>query len=1033
MSAWRQSFVSGVLRICLFTASAMASGMVAAQSEQPVEVNIAAQDLSSALTAFGRQTKTVIAFTPETVGSKQAPAVKGELPPPEVLETLLADTGLEYRYMDDGMVIVRNAAATNAGDDEPGKRRPASSPVLMAQNRAPATENQGSRRSMTENDDEEQESPQLEEIVVTGSRIRGAQSASPVITIDRAEIDMAGFATVEEVVEYLPQNFGAGATSDFDRSNDNAGDIVGGSVSNLAGGTSVNLRGLGTSSTLVLLNGRRMSPAGLRAGFTNIASIPVTAIERVEVLTDGASAIYGADAIAGVINFILRENHEGAETRLRYGSDERGDTSDILFGQTFGTSWNSGSVLLSYEYFDRDALASSARAFAESSDLRPLGGTDWRLSGGSPANVVAGSQSFAIPDGQDGSGLTSTDFIGLENTENVFNEREFLDLVPDEERHSGFLHVTQNVAAVELFGSAQVSLQETARRFSNSLLNFVVTDSSPHFVDPTGTGLTQVIVRNYSITDEGGPSTNFGEIDTFGASMGARMELAENWSGELSLNWSREESLRSVKNFLGSVGASEVVASVSLSDPALAFNPFSDGSNANNRAILERSLSPVFPETSYDTEFRSVSLDVAGALFELEGGSAKLAVGADFRRESLDSIEGITTLMVEEDLGRDVRAVYAELFLPMVGRSNRRPGLQRFEVSLAARYEDFTDFGSSTNPKLGVLWSPLTSLVVRGTIGTSVRAPALFSLNDSRARIFFVPEGLLGPASVIFASGNNADLQPEESTTWTAGFQWTPERIDGLSLDVTYFNVDFSDRIETPLFSAIPAVANPASFPSIVTPNPSPEQIAAVVNRPGFLEGQLAAGTPEDFISGAIPVDFIVDNRLTNLAESVVTGVELQLSYSVDTELGTIAAGFNGNYMLDFKRKLLPTDPLVDEVDTYGRPVDLRARGNVSWQRNNWTVSGFVNYMDAYTDSVSSPARIDDPREVDSWTTVDVTVAYSTGSNAGFLGDVRVSLTTQNLLDEDPPFVDTRGGLGYDAVNANPLGRFFAFQLTKEW
>ena len=1007
---------------------------VSTAAAQTHSFEVSSGEATETLNEFAQQAQVSVVYRADKVAGYETNAVDGSYAPREALELMLADTGLRL-VEGRGTAFAVQARAEDTGEDIPlGNARTAPKPVLMAQNRTSVEQSPSSRTDRTEGDDDETVSQQLEEIVVTGSRIRGAQSASPVVTIDRAEIDMAGFATVEEVVENLPQNFGAGATSDFDLSNVNRGDIIGGAVADIAGGRSVNLRGLGTSSTLVLLNGRRMSPSGLRAGFTNIGSIPVTAIERVEVLTDGASAIYGSDAIAGVINFILRENYDGAETRLRYGADARGDTSDMQFGQTFGTSWNSGSVLLSYEYFDRDALASNDREFTASSDLTPFGGTDWRRAGGSPANIIAGGQSFAIPDGQDGTALTSADFVGLENTENVFNERELIDLTPSEERHSGFLHVTQKVGAVELFGAVHASRQET-ERMSNlaALVNFTLTDASPHFVDPTGTGLTQVSVRSYSLTDEAGPEISSGEIDTFGASLGAQVEFAGNWSGELSLDWSREEALSSVKNRLNTFsGRAALAATLNLTDPTLAFNPFSDGSNANNRAILEQLLTPFEPLNSYETDFRSAGLDIDGNLFELGGGAAKLAGGVNFRRESLNSVEDITRRMTEEDLSRDVSAAYAELYLPLVGRANGRLGIRRLEVSFAVRHEDFSDFGGSTNPKLGVLWSPESSLIVRGTIGTSFRAPSLFSLNGSRARIFFLPDGRFGPPAIL-ATGNNAGLKAEESTTWTAGIQWTPKTIDGLSLDLTYFNVDFTDRIEVPLFNSVLALADPASFPSIVTPSPTTEQIAAFVDLPGFQEGRFAPGSPEDFISGAIPVEFIVDNRLTNLADSLVTGVELQLSYSADTQLGTIAAGFNGSYMLDFKRRILPTDPLVDEVDTYGRPVDFRARGSLSWRRNSWSIAGFVNYTDGYTDSISGPARPDDPRAVDSWTTVDFTVAYETGSGSGLLNDIRVSLTTQNLFDEDPPFVDTRGGIGYDAVNANPLGRFFAFQLTKDW
>ena len=1044
---------SVVFRVAAIAVMACGSGAVAQDAvsgiaDAPVELDIQAQPIGDALNALAQQSGLQVVFFSEVVGDLRSREAVGEFESGEAaLEYLLADTGLGYRFVNERTVAIQSPSAAVADDEGGGsdsKNLEHPAPMLMVRNQTSTTQTrQPTKRIGNENSDEERELIKIEEIVVTGSRIRGAQSASPVVTIDRAEIDMAGFATVEEVIENLPQNFGAGASSDVDVTNaENLEDAVGGNVRATAGGTSVNLRGLGASATLVLLNGRRISPSGATAGFTNIGSIPVTAIERVEVLTDGASAIYGADAIAGVVNFILREDYEGAETRLRYGRDAGGDTSDVQLGQTFGTSWNSGSVLLSYEYFDREALAGSERAFTASSDLSPFGGTDWRQPGGSPANIQAtladGTRvTYAIPEGQDGTTLTPADFMGLENTQNLFNDREFDDLTPDLERHSVFLHTTQEVGAIDLFGALRFAQEETAgRNVTSTLVDFAVTDASPWFVDPTGTGLTEVSVRNYSISEEGGPLEWIGEIDTYGATFGAEIEFAGNWSSELTLNWSKEEALQLLGNYLDLVTARPaLLASVNLSDPAVAFNPFSDGSNSNNRTILRQLLSEPLPNISYENELASASLDFRGDIFQLGGGTAQLATGVDFRQESLFTVGNLyfPTPSTPTDLSREIRAVYAELFLPIVGEANSRPGLRRLEASLAARYESYSDFGSSTNPKLGLLWSPLPSLTFRGTVGTSFRAPSLDDLDESQGTsAFYLPARFFG-SSILFARGRNSELQAEEATSWTAGIQWAPEFISGMSLDVTYFSVDFTDRIDAPLGGIAEAVADPTRFPSFVVATPTFEQIAQFVNQPFFREGLFFPGSREDFISGDIPIDLIVDNRFTNLAESKVTGLELQLSYAADSSLGTFSAGLNSSYMFDYKRRLLAADPLVDEVDTYGRPVDFRARGDVGWRGNNWSVSGFVNYTDGYTDGSSGPARLEDPRYVDSWTTVDLTVGYQVDSESGFFSDTRLSLTTLNLFDEDPPFVDTSGGVGYDVVNANPMGRYFAFQLTKEW
>ena len=976
---------------------------------------------------FAEQADLTLLVPHELVQTVSANALIGTYTLQEGIDLLLAGTGLSPTFSNEVVLSISTGDASAGEGETMGTDKQAGVVAVLAGILAVGVDAQ--EPVSTDNAEENEEV--LEQIIVTGSRIRGAQSASPVVTISREEIDMAGFATVEDIVENLPQNFGAGATLDATEVN-NKIQAVGGEVGDNAGGTSVNLRGLGAGSTLVLLNGRRMSPSGVFAGFTNIASIPVTAIERVEVMTDGASAIYGSDAIGGVINFILRDSYDGAETRLRYGTDARDSTSDLQLGQSFGNSWDSGNILLTYEYYDSDALASSDRRFTASNDLSPFGGTDRRQPGGNPANIRVGPPGarvfYAIPEGQDGTALTAANFIGLENTQHLLNAREFTDTTPAVERHSGFLHLNQTVGAVDLFGAVRFSTQESATRIPQAVVDFTsVTDASPFFVDPTGTGLTTVRVDNYALYDDFGPLITFGEIESTGATLGAAVEFSDNWRGEFTINWAEEEGTHTFGNFVAPVA--ELRAAANLTDPDLAFNPFGDGSNTNP-AVIESLVERRRFSSVDKNELKSASFDVNGDVFEMSGGAAIVAAGIDFREESLSTTSDVRTVGRE----RDVRAVYAEVFLPLVSDANGRLGLRRLEVSLAARYEDYSDFGNSTNPKLGIVWSPTQSLNLRGTIGTSYRAPSLTDLNDSvNSSWIYFPDVFGLPYAFLQKLGRNSELQAEEATTWTTGFQWNPEGVGGLSLDVTYFNIDFTGRIERPAPNIVVAISDPR-FASIVTLDPSDEEIAAFVNDARYAEDFLLGFGLGPFPAanfggpGGLPVGAIIDMRLANLAQSVVTGTEVQLSYAFDTDIGSFNVGLNGSYLFDFERKLLATDPSVDEVDTLGRPVDLRARGNVSWSQGRWSVSGFVNYTDGYTDNVSNPARA-----VDSWTTVDLTIAYETGSDADFLSDTRVSLTTQNLFDEDPPFVDTFGGVGYDATSGNPLGQFLALQITKEW
>lgn len=1043
-------YAVGRARVCEYTILATIFGLLfstasyAQVERETVDFNIPSLALPQALRKFARQARVELVFAERGFESVQTTAVIGAYEKERALELLLAGTGLRVGFGSGDSVIVQRAdASVSGGATSFAVGDSNSGTVLLAQAAVDGSQGSGELEAAnyqagreTAESNNKREALPLEEIRVTGSRIRGAQSAAPVVTITREAIDRAGFATVEEVIENLPQNFSAGASLDATNSA-NKFQAVGGDTQDFAGGTAVNLRGLGASSTLILLNGRRMSASGGAARFTSISSIPVTAIERVEVMTDGASAIYGSDAIGGVVNFILRENYDGAETRLRYGSDARGDTSNIQFAQSLGNSWDGGNILFTYEYYDSEALAASDREFTASNDLSVFGGTDWRQPGGNPAIIRTGSfpnyVSYAIPEGQDGTALSPADFIGLENTEYFFNAQSNIDTTPAVEQHSGFLHLRQAIGSVELFGAARFSTERRATRVAQAVVDFTVVgddpttpgiiEGNPFFVDPTDTGLTTVTVDNYALFDDFGPEIVLGEIESSGATLGAQFSFSESWQGELVGNWSKEEAPQWFGN---EINGAALTAAVNRTDPGLAFNPFGDGSSTDP-IILESLVDRRLFGGSSENELWSVSFNVDGDAFDVGGGVVKVATGIDFREESLFTIDSTGSIV---DRSRDILAVYGEVFVPLVGNANSRKGLQRLEVSLAARYEDYSDFGDSANPKLGLLWAPTETLAFRGTIGTSYRAPSLVDLDDSGTEWRYFPGSFFGlPYSILTISGRNSSLQAEEVTTWTAGFQWNA---GGLSLDATYFNVDFTGRIERPSFSPFIAAVDPR-FASIRIDNPTSNQVATVVNDPIYdpdwlLFVGLGPYSAADLISGVLPVGAIVDNRLANLAQSVVTGAELQLSYLFDTNIGSFNVGFNGSYMFDFERRLLEVDQLVEEVDQIGRPVDFRARGSVTWNRDYWAVSGFVSYTDGYTDNVSSPERA-----VDSWTTMDLTVAYNTGNDAGFLSDTRLSLTAQNLFDEGPPFVNTSGGVGYDATNASPLGQFFSLQITKDW
>ncbi|PQA87172.1 TonB-dependent receptor [Hyphococcus luteus] len=307
--------------------------------EQAAQFDIPSQPLSEALAEFSRQSKINVVAPSSLTRDKVSNAVVGEMEPEKALETLIGDASFSIRTEDDGSLILAQATA----DAQKGRLFRVAQTVPRE---ARAVEDISSERI------ENQETQ--DSVVVTGTRIKGIKDQfSPVTQIGREDMELAGNETIADVLDDLPQNFGGGIAQDAATS------------INGPGGASVNLRGLGNESTLVLLNGRRLAPGGLRGSYVDISSIPSAAIDRIEVMSDGASAIYGSDAVAGVVNIILRDDFSGAESRLNLSTLTEGGGNTIKAGQTFGWSDDRAHALVSYEYSSEDNLDVKEKAFSE--------------------------------------------------------------------------------------------------------------------------------------------------------------------------------------------------------------------------------------------------------------------------------------------------------------------------------------------------------------------------------------------------------------------------------------------------------------------------------------------------------------------------------------------------------------------------------------------------------------------------------------------------------------------------------------------
>jgi iron complex outermembrane recepter protein len=886
--------------------SAVVGVASAQQSDGPLSLNISAQPLGQALTQLALAADLKLVYYSDVGAGLRAPAIIGRYTPAAALSKLLADTPLHASFIDAHTVVIRSGGSEPRADgasilssSENPTRLASLSDTSDVGSPGPESDSSNSDAS-----DDGHQKEHLAEIVITGTHIHGAEdSSSPITVISREDIEHSGVSSTADLVRLLPQNFSGGVTNVATNSGIFAGE---GSLNNFSNGSGVNLRGLGNDSTLVLVNGRRLASAGI-GSFVDISLIPLAAIDRVEILTDGASAIYGSDAVGGVVNIILRKNYEGAESRVRFGSVTEGSHNELQLGQTVGHQWSTGSALATYEYSGSSKMASTDRSFA--------------------------------------AGLAPSDI----------QPPQVADLLPKLHKDSFLGSISQSVAAdTELFAEGMLSKRGNE--------------------------------ANISLLAPGFPTANISQnAEQYGATVGATTKWGSDWHSDVAATFNKSISKQNIIDL---------------------------GSSLNNFASQA-------DEWTFDA-----SGD--GTIFDGPGGKTSLAVGGQYRKERYNSSG--TQDPIAAKASRSIAAGFGELLIPFVGARNAIPGVRKLELTLAARFEHYSDFGSTTNGKVGLLWSPLTDITFRGTYGTSFRAPLLSELDDSPPNTNNVavpfPDATGGTTNAIFISTGNPGLGPQKARTWTVGTDFVPAAIANFRASATYFNIVFRDRIAPPIpLIAFDTALTDPNYSSFVNRNPSLAQVNQLFANPFFTNPL-----------GLAPTDItaIINDQLTNITERVENGVDLSLSYKVDTPLGRFDFDATGTYIASLKDKPTNTSPFVSLVNTVFYPIDFRMRDGVTWSRNGLSLSGFLNYADRYRNNTVTPTE-----SIASWTTVDLSLRYDTGHNAraGLLQGVSISVSALNVFDRNPPFISGSQAnvVNFDPANASPLNRFVSLEIQKAW
>lgn len=1019
---------AGLTAALAIAPAARAQSSAALDADPPSAVHIAAGPLYAALMSLAAQTHQQLLFTPALVAGLRAPAVDGRLTIDQALAQLLSQTDIEARRAAPGVLVLRDRRASAQPAAARGGSPQASDPPRPFGAEAPgATPTFGVAADPTANPAAGPPT-EVRAVEVTGSHIRGAgPGASPLVTLTRADLARSGRATLAEALSALPQNFGGEASetataTGADRSGVNPGY-----------GTGVNLRGLGADATLVLLDGRRLSGAGTRADFADISTIPAIAVDRVELLLDGASALYGSDAVGGVVNIILRHDFDGAEVRAEAGSGTRHGPQEAQVGAVLGHRWASGSLLVSYEAYRRTALDAADRPFTASADLRPLGGSDWRSTFSHPGNILrrdpvtgATAPYWGVPPGQPGVGLTAADLrAGALNLE---NPRADTDILPDQRRQGGYLALRQDLGArVTLSTDLLYGFRAARTRMAAPTALLPVTPANPFYVPLPGLAFEQI---QYAFSGDLPPPQVRATAEAVQGSIGAEARLAGDWrlSGYLGVSQQRETTRTA-----GIVNSAALYEALGLDpdDPATAYSPGRDGyfnpytgAAANPPAVMA-AIGSGFSTSASRSRVTTANLQADGTLLRLPGGDLRIALGAQARREAFvtDGVNQTATAtpqtLAQVSVARTVRAVFAELRAPLVGPDNRRPGIEALELSAAGRWERYSDFGATANPKLGVLYRPVADLTLRATFGRSYRAPGLREIHD---RPLYSP-GLfpLGATRVLglILNGGNPELKPETADAWTLGGDWRPT--PHLRLSLTGFDIRYRHRIDRPVIAnLVGALSDPA--------------LAAFVRR-------LSAGDPTDLADitallaspytstaqGVFPpasYGAIVDARYVNTGRLAVRGLDLSGAYDQALAGGRLTLAASATRLLRYDQALTPTAPTLQRAGIVGHPAKLRARLTADWSRGPWTLGAALNHTSAFHSAVGTRVGADD--------TVDLQAAWSPETGSALAG-TRLTLNVRNLFDTAPPFYDNPAGLGFDPANADLVGRFVSLQLSRRW
>jgi iron complex outermembrane recepter protein len=1012
-----------------------------AQSATVYNFDLPEQTLAESLRSIGRQTGTNILFDSASVDHLIAPALRGKLSVMGAVDRVIGGTKLHVKQTaTDTMMLwtASDSTALNAqrtmkdGADDAGRGGKAASPRYEIIRVAQISENQSvphdiANQKANDSTSSEKESANgggLDEVVVTGTLLRGiAPVGASVISLDTTAIAATGATSSNEVLQNIPQLASFGNTNQQIATVNFQVTIDRPNIRNLPGvGTS------GGATTLVLVDGHRLVGEGIKETAPDPNTVPTGLLERVEVLPDGGSSIYGSDAIGGVINFITKRHFDGVEVDGRYGFADDYKTYDV--NATLGHDWGSGSVYMAYSHTDNSPLFAYDRGYAR----------EYNTSGGPNADVTCSPGNVVVT-----SGATQTSYAMpalLPNTTNHCDNSRYSTLFGGNVRNSVYSGLSQDFrdGAIKVDVRSYYATQ-TLSNYGNLTSTGTITAANPFYQRtadnpppaPPNTELAQFSWAPVLGIQSSQIKTT---LSSWGATPTISIDLGNSgWQVREMVNYGASTTL--VDNT--QINPTALTQALGATTTATALDPY-DLTETNPAVISDISNYELYGKSDQRLFDDRVVGD--GPVLALPGGQVHVAAGAEYMHESYTAKQGNFVPGTEGTVpfttaSRNSYAVFTEMNIPIVAKPNAATGLQSLTLNISGRYDHYSDFGGTTNPKVALTYEPLDWVKLRSNFGTSFNAPSLADTAAVDNTLFVAPAivfpsvlpGQFSPSQafnpLVFIQGGVPNLKPQTGRTYEVGTDILPPIVPGFKVSVTYYHIDFNDIISTP------DVSSPINFwtyyKSSYTLSPTNAQVLALAAQvPGGLATVAPLLTP-----GSLPVYATIDDRRQNLGNAKVSGLDLALNYVHSTNFGSFDASFNGSYDLTSETQPLPGLPYVNNlaVDNSRYRFSTEAGVNIGALR----AQAILNYVAGFDDT-PTPSN-NEQAHIGAFTIVNLFFRYDlSGAGPKTLTDnLALSLSINNVFNVDPPlYTGTYNTLYNGYANGSTVGRLIQVGFSKK-